>query len=154
MTSRTIWIFLILLLNGCYYGVNEMTSEIGSLNSTCLEDSVWKELTAKYTVDSISKPEFREGLKDVKNHFIKPQYILYFSSGPEEIIGCDWYTVRVVFNPNLSTRTMSGLDPSLSDDEQVRIRNRVQKLLIPYQCDKGKLESLEWMKQPAVFSEE
>ena len=141
-----------MLLSSCY-GVNEKTSEIGKLNSTCLEDSAWTELTKQYSTDRISSDKFLEGLERVKNYTFKSTYILYFPSGPEEIIGCDYYSVRTDFNPEISNLAIGGLHNALKDEEQVRIRNRIQKLLMNYQCEKGKLESQEWMEWPAPFSD-
>jgi hypothetical protein len=152
MILRLISILPILILSGCY-GVNEKTTKIGNLNSTCLHDSAWTELTKKYSTDRISSDKFLEGLERVKNYTFKPDYILYFPSGPEEIIGCDYYTVRTVFNPELSNMAIDGLDYALKDEEQVRVRNRVQKLLMQYQCEKGKLESEEWLEWPAACSD-
>lgn len=145
---------LLLLLNRCFYGVNKETSEIGILNSTCLDDSAWENLTSKYSIQLIEDSIFSKGLIDVRNHFIKPAYILYFNEEPKEIIGCDYYSVRVVYNPSLSEMVLSGLSPSLSDDEQIRIRNRVQQALTEFQCEKGKLESKEWMSRPAPYGKE
>ena len=149
---RIISILPILILSGCY-GVNEKTSEIGILNTTCLHDSAWTELTQQYSTDRISSDKFLEGLERVKNYTFKPDYILYFPSGPEEIIGCTYYAVRTVFNPEISNMAIGGVHNALKDEEQVRVRNRVQKLLMKYQCEKGKLESAEWLEWPAAFSD-
>ena len=153
MNSIKIWTFMLIVSSGCY-GVNQKTTEIGMLNSTCLQDIAWSELSKKYSKDNITSAEFKEGLLRVENYFLKPDYILYFQSGPEEIIGCDYYTVRTVFNPDISTMAIGGLDPSLSDNEQIRVRNRIQKLLMEYQCDKGRQESQALLDRPAPFSEQ
>ncbi|MFT5820048.1 MAG: hypothetical protein ACI8ZM_001282 [Crocinitomix sp.] len=150
-------IYIILLsisLSGCHYGVNSKTSQIGNLNDKCLDKNAWKKITESHSITKIKDSTFSAKVDDVKNHFMKPEYILYFDEAPKEIIGCDYYSIRVVYNPNISSRTQNGLSPGLTDVEQVRIRNRVQKLLMEHQCPEGKLESIEWMKRPAIFSEE
>lgn len=140
-------------LGGCYYGVNSETSQIGNLNDKCLDKDAWTKMTELYSIENINDSNFVKKVDDVKNHFIKPKYILYFDESPKEIVGCDYYFVRAVYNPKIADQVLSGLSPQLSDNEQVRIRNRVQKALMEYQCDEGKLESTEWMKRPAIFSE-
>ena len=149
-----IQIVLFSSLSGCYYGVNSKTSEIGDLNDTCLEKGAWDKLTDKYCVDSTTPKEFTSAVYAVKGHFIHPEYILFFKEEPMEVVGCDYYSVRAVYNPKLSKEVLNGLSPKLSDSEQVRIRNRVQKALMEYQCDKGKKKSQELFKEPAVYSEE
>ena len=144
---------LLLFLSSCY-GINAETSEIGSLNDRCLEGGAWEKLSGKYSVTSIKDSAFLEGLAEVKNHFSTPEYILYFEEEPREIVGCSWSAVRVVFNPKLAYWPIDGLTPQLSDQEQVRVRNRVQNALMEYQCAEGKAESRELMKAPAVYSNE
>jgi hypothetical protein len=140
-------------LSSCY-GVNSKTSEIGDLDDTCLEEGAWDKLTENYAVDSTTPKEFASAVYSVKGHFIHPKYVLFFKEEPMEVVGCDYYSVRAVYNPKLSKDVLHGLSPKLSDDEQVRIRNRVQKALMEYQCDKGKKKSQELFKRPAVYSEE
>ena len=144
---------LLLIMMSCY-GVNSETSEIGSINSTCQSKNAWRELTEKYSTDKIKDSSFIEGLNYVKNHFIKPKYILYFESGPREIIGCDYYSIRVAYNPKIFEGDTDGLTPKLSDKEQVRIRNRILKLLYKYECPEGQKVLLKEMKEPAVFRKE
>ena len=133
------------------YGVNSETSEIGSINSTCQNPNAWNDLTEKYSIDKIQDSSFIEGLKLVKNHFIKPKYILYFESGPKKIIGCDFYTIRVAYNPKIFDGDINGLTPALSDNEQVRIRNRVLNLLYQYECKEGKKLISKEMGEPATY---
>jgi hypothetical protein len=152
---KAIYCYLsLLLLSSCYYGVNSETSQIGDLNSKCLSRNAWDSICNEYSITKISDSIFINGLKEVQNHFIKPEYILYFDSEPKELVGCDYSSVRVVYNPKITDFALDGLSPQLSDKEQVRIRNRVQYLLIKYQCKDGKVESLESMKEPAIFSKE
>ena len=144
---------LIFIMVGCY-GVNSETSQIGDINSTCQSNMAWEKIVKEYSTDKIKDSSFIEGLKDVQNHFLKPDYILYFESGPQEIIGCDWYSVRVAYNPKIFASSINGLTPALSDKEQVRIRNRVLKLLYQYECTEGKKILLKEMKEPAIFGKE
>lgn len=149
-----IWLLLpLLLIIGCY-GINSKTSEIGDINSICQSKNAWEEILKENSVDRIKDSTFIEGLKYVKNHFSNPKYILYFQDEPKEIIGCDWYTVRVAFNPKIFDGDIDGLSPALSDREQARIRNRVLKLLYKYECPEGKKQLLKELKKPAVFSDE
>jgi len=97
-----------ILVVSCY-GVNAETSEIGTINTTCQSKNVWKALTKKYSTDKIKDSSSIEGLQYVKNHFIKPEYILYFESGSREIVGCDYYTIRVSYNPKI----FAGVPPLL-----------------------------------------
>lgn len=146
------YFFLLTTFTSCYYGANKETSEIGTLNMTCISDSAWDSLCKIYSTQNIKDSTFTRHLSDVKNHFIKPNYILYFDTEPKEIIGCDYYSVRVAYNPKIADQAVSGLDPVLRDEEQVRMRNRVQGLLIKYQCKAGQEESIKAMQEPAPFS--
>ncbi|MDB4297197.1 hypothetical protein N9901_00420 [Flavobacteriaceae bacterium] len=146
--------FLSILLSGCSFGVNSKTSQIGNLNDKCLDKNAWEKMTELYSIENIKDSSLVKNINEIKNHFIKPKYILYFDEAPREIIGCDYYSIRAVYNANIADQVLSGLSQQLSDREQVRIRNRVQKALMEYQCAEGKLESTEWMKRPAIFSKE
>jgi hypothetical protein len=150
--TTLLMIFTILVLNSCQFS-NTETSEIGSMSPTCLDSLAWKKICQEYCIDSIKEPKLLSKLKDVKNHFIKPDYILYFKDEPEEIIGCDWYSIRMVYNEKIAAQTLTGLDPLLGNDEQKRIRNRVLKEIMKYQCDEGKKETLEKMSKDVPFAE-
>lgn len=143
--------FLILVIESCAppYRVNEEITLIGNLNTTCLEKNAWQEIANKYTTDSIKKPEFLSGLEEIQNHFLNLKYILYFPEGPEEIVGCNYYSARLAFNPELSNQSFSGMNHSISTKELTRIRNRIQKLLKEYQCKDGQMEADELMQESA-----
>lgn len=141
-----------LTLYGCY-GVNSESSEIGRMSPTCLDSLAWEKICQEHSTDSIKDSNLISRLEDVKNHFIKPDYILYFDEEPKEIIGCDWYSIRVVYNEQLADQLMTGLSPFLSNGEQKRIRNRVFKEIMKYQCEKGKQETIKAMKEKVPFSE-
>jgi hypothetical protein len=139
-------------LNSCQFA-NSETSEIGSISPTCLDSLAWKKICQEHSIDSIKEPKLLSKLEDVKNHFIRPDYILYFKDEPEEIIGCDYYSIRVVYNENIANQTLMGLDPLLGNDEQKRIRNRVLNEIMKYQCDEGKKETLAEMSKDVPFAE-
>lgn len=145
--------FTLLTLNGCY-GENSKTSQIGNLNTRCLSKNAWDSICKEYSTIKTTDSVFINKINGIKAHFIKPKYILYFDSGPKELIGCDYYSVRAVYNPEINDDVLDGLSVQLNDDEQVRIRNRVQNALLKYQCAEGKAESRQSMKEPAIFSKE
>jgi hypothetical protein len=59
----------------------------------------------------------------------------------------------VVYNEKIANQTLTGLDPLLGNDEQKRIRNRVLKEIMKYQCEEGKKESFEEIKKDVPYSE-
>ncbi|MDJ1493335.1 hypothetical protein QNI19_10370 [Cytophagaceae bacterium DM2B3-1] len=145
---------LVIGLYGCYqYGVNAETSELGSISPRCLDSLAWNKMCAEHSIDSIKDEHLLQRVKSVKNHFIQPEYILYFKEEPEEIIGCDWYSVRVVYNAKLADQPLDGLDVLLGNDEQKRIRNRVFSEIMKYQCEEGKKETLKEMEEDVPYAE-
>lgn len=142
-----------LVLSSCY-GVNSETSEIGNTYYTCRNKNTWIEISKQYSTDQIKDSMFLEGLKDVKNHFLKPDYIIYFKNEPREIVGISNEVIRVAFNPKIFNGPIDGLSPKLTDLEQVRIRNRVLKLLYRYECPEGKRQISKALKEPAIFGKE
>ena len=152
LTRLIVASIFLLVMNGCYYGVNKETSEIANLDISCLDTTAWSSLCNKYNTNNIKDTSLLQGLQYVKEHFIEPTYVLYFDQEPIEIVGCDYYSIRVVFKPNYKNQALDGLSPQLTDQEQVRIRNRILKILMEYQCSEGKIKTEELMKEPAVFS--
>lgn len=136
--------------------VNGETSEIGSIDpyTYCLEKNTWDTLQQFYSINEVKDSSFNSAITKMKNHWISPDYILYFKDNPEEIIACEYYEIRLLYNPKLSSEILDGLDVTLSDSEQVRVRNRVLSLLSNYACDKGKITIKNNMNEPAIFSEE
>lgn len=136
-----------LLLQSCY-GVNEKTSEIYNLNTDCLSKEAWIEMNWRYSTTRITDSEWMEKLEDFKEYPF-PVEILYFDDGPRELIGVgvDHYSVRYVYNPNISNHVLDGLSSDLSDAEKKRIGNRIQTLLMQYQCEEGKMESLRMIEE-------
>ena len=150
--NRLLILFAILALSGCY-GVNSETSEIGSMSPSCLDSLAWIKISQEHSIDSIKDPKLILRLEEVRNHFIKPEYILYFDDEPKEIIGCDWYSIRVVYNEKIADQLLTGLSPLLSNEEQKRIRNRVFSELIKYQCEEGKAKMMKAMEMEVPFAE-
>lgn len=141
------YVLLALIFSSCY-GVNKKTSEIGDLNTDCLDSNAWDNLILKHSVTNITDTLFIESLESLKNRTFKTD-ILFFEDYPKELIAVaeDHYSIRYVFNPKISSQVLDGLSSKLNESEKKRIRNRVQKLLMEYQCSKGKQESLYLMKE-------
>lgn len=135
--------FVAILLQSCY-GINEKTSEISTLNTNCLSSNAWDEISREYSTDKIVSPKFIKKLEGFKNQTFSSE-VLYFGKNPEELIGVDdeLYSIRYVYNPKISNQILNGLSPQLKDIEKKRIRKRIQTLLMKYQCEKGKAESLK-----------
>lgn len=150
--NRILILLIVLTLYSCY-GVNSETSEIGSMSPSCLDSLAWKKICQEHSIDSITDPNLISRLEDVRNHFLKPNYILCFNDEPKEIIGCDWYSIRVVYNKKIADQLLTGLSPFLSNKEQKRIRNRVFTELMKYQCEEGKSEMIKAMKMEVPFAE-
>ena len=113
--------------------VNGKTSEIGSLNSYCLDNNTWDTLQQMYSINEVKDSSFNSAIRRMKEHWTSPKYILYFKNDPEEIIACEYYAVRAVYNPRLSPQILDGLNDSLlTDKEQIRVRNRIINLLANY----------------------
>jgi hypothetical protein len=125
---------------GCGYGVNEKTSQIAYVNNTCLKKNAWDTILNIYSTNRITDSLFMDAVSDFKNVSF-PVSLLYFDQEPKELIGVDYSSVRYVFNPLISNQILDGLSPELKEDEKKRIRNRVQKILMDYQCESGKNEA-------------
>lgn len=146
-------IILAVIFTSCY-GINSQTSEIGSMSPSCLDSLAWQKICQQYSVDSIKDPTLLAALEEVKDNFIKPEYILYFKDEPEEIIGCDWYSIRVVYNKKIAVHSLTGLSPLLGNDEQKRIRDRVLREIMKYQCREGQLETMKEIDSQVPYAEE
>lgn len=131
-----------LLFTGCYYGINSKTSEIGNLNTNCLDKDAWLIIYQKYSISNIDDSIYSFQVNDFKNMPFETD-LLYFESNPKEIIAIskEHYSVRYVFNPSISSQILDGLSPKLKEEEKKRIRNRIQKVLMEYQCEAGKKEA-------------
>lgn len=141
-------ILIISLIVGCY-GINEKTSEIGDLNTDCLDKHAWEELLQKYNTENIEDTIFIEALKDLKLRTFQTEVFYFRDTYPKELIAVseDHYSVRYVFNPSISNRVLNGLSTELSEKEKKRIRNRIQLLLMDYQCKEGIKKSKELLNE-------
>lgn len=125
--------------------INKETSAIGGIYAACLKKDAWDSLFVRYDVSNIKDSLFKEALIQFEN---KPfnSYVLYFQN-PEELIGIstDKYMVRYVYNPDFGGKVIDGF--LLTDSEKNRILNRMQRLLMEFQCDEGKKQSLNEIQQ-------
>ncbi|MCD0468066.1 hypothetical protein [Flavobacterium sp. ENC] len=133
-------LIIIVLFQSCRYGINEKTSWICDLNTTCLEDNSWTLIMKEYSIDSIKDVKLLEKLQDFKSQPFQTN-VLYFKDEPTELIGFEYYGIRYVYNSKISNQILNGLSPQLSDKEKKRIHKRIQTLLMKYQCKEGKAES-------------
>jgi hypothetical protein len=131
---------------GCNYGINDKTTQISYINNTCFEEHAWDSIIADYPTSRIKDSLFLQALTDFKNVSF-PVSVIYFEQEPRELIGFDYSSLRYVFNPALSRQILDGLSPELKEKEKKRIRNRVQTVIMKYQCEDGKKQSLELMQK-------
>jgi hypothetical protein len=150
---KAIGIFILAVLLTSCYGINSETSEIGSINLSCLDSLAWEKMCQEHSIDSIKDPALIRQVDNIKQHFTHPTYILHFKNDPEEIIGCNWSSVRIAYNAKVSWQPVTGLSQELGNAEQKRIRNRVLSELMKYQCSKGKIETSSLMKEDVPFAE-
>ncbi len=137
-------IILIASSFGCKYGINEKTTQISYINNTCLQKDAWDSIKAKYSTKNIHDTIYLQALSDFKNVPF-PVSVIYFDQEPKELVGVEYSVIRYVFNPKISDQILDGLSPELNNKEKKRLRNRVQQLLIPYQCEEGKEEAMVLM---------
>lgn len=122
--------------------INKYTSQIGFLNFNCSDHSDVLD-TIIFQHRPVNMPaEFTAMLKEFDNKPFTNGKLVYFDSGPRELIKIDNYSVRYAYNPEISEWVIDGLSIELSDQEQFRITARIQLLVIEHQCQKGKFESL------------
>jgi len=117
-----------------------------------MAENAWQEIEKTHGIDSITDTELLKEIQTLRNHFMKPEYIVYFKEGPEELIACDYYAIRAVYNRNICDDVLDGLSPQLSNEEQMRVRNRVLALIKNYQCEEGAKRTELDMQEPAVYS--
>lgn len=137
----------LVLLAGCY-GINEEVPSIELLNTDCLKSNAWDEIVERYSPVAIVDSTFM-----VKADMLRemPFYtnVLYFSEDPQELVGMspNFYFIKYVYNPQISSDIVDGLSPEMTEKERERIQNRIQRLLIPYQCEEGQMRSLGLMNR-------
>ena len=138
-------IIVIAGLFSCKYGVNEKNTHIAYINNTCLQKNAWDSIESIYTTSVIRDTVFLEAMSGFK-HVSFPVSLIYFNEEPRELIGVEYSSIRYVFNPLISTQILDGLSPELKESEKKRIRHRVQKILMNYQCEEGRKETEILMK--------
>lgn len=138
--------FLCNCIMGCGYGVNEKTTQIAYINNTCLKKNAWDTIINIYSTKRVTDSLFLNALSSFKNVSF-PVSVIYFEQDPKELIGVDYSSIRYVFNPSISNQILDGLSPQLKEEDKTRIRNRIQKILMEYQCEKGKKEAQILMKK-------
>lgn len=128
-----LYFLLSLILISCYKA-NEITSEICSVNYTC-NNQEWDSILKAYTTDSIKDLALINQLNSFQNKPFKTD-ILYFKSNPEELIGIskDRYSIRYVYNSQISNQILDGLSQKLSEIERLRIELRVKKMITDLGC--------------------
>lgn len=126
--------------------INENTSEISFIVANCLEDSTWNEVLRAYSTDSLDDSIFIEKVEEIKGQSFDTD-VIFFKDSPKELIAIskDRYSIRYVYNPNLSTEVLNGFS-LLNGVEKKRIAERVHKVLSKYQCKDGIIESNEYVK--------
>lgn len=124
---------LILLLIGCY-GVNNNTTHIGMLNTNCLGENAWEEISKQFSTNNINDTIWKIKCQEFSEQPFESN-VLYFNEGPEELIGVTYSSVRYVYNPSISDDILDGMSLKLSEKEKRRICTRIQELLKKYQCD-------------------
>lgn len=125
---------------------NKSTSAIGSMYGQCLKKGAWDSLFVRHNIDNIKDSVLIEALFEFENMPFET-YILYMQNDPVELIGIstDKYMVRYVFNPELRSKVLDGY--MLNESEKNRILNRVQMLLMEFQCEDGVKQSLNAIKK-------
>ena len=142
---RYLIIIVIFGLFSCKYGVNEKTTHIAYINNTCLQKNAWDSIKSIYSTSMIGDTVFLEALSGFKQVSF-PVSLIYFNEEPRELIGVEYSSIRYVFNPLISPQILDGLSPELKEAEKKRIRTRVQKILMNYQCEEGRKEAEILMK--------
>lgn len=147
--TKILIIFSIFLFTSCIgnssndyvlYGVNEKTTIIADIYS----DGVSEELKIIMNDKSLSEI-WNDSLsliaiEEMKNNPITTVDLYYFEN-PNEIIGADYYSVRYVYNPSISSSVLDGMSPELLNHEKIRIVLRMQQLIMEYQKEPNKTES-------------
>lgn len=104
------------------------------MNTDCIEKGAWDKIKHAHFIEEDIDSSFVGGLMTIKTKPFKTE-ILYFSESPEEFIAI--YSVRYVYNPNISSHVLDGVSSESSHQGKDRIVNRVQKLLLKYPCPEG-----------------
>lgn len=139
------YLFIIILTSSCNLENNKSTA-IDMIHDDCIADSAMDILCERYSIKSIKDSIFNKKLKEMNKRAFKTR-VLYFKNNPEEIIGIDRYLIMYVYNPSLSSNVLCGLNDEVTEKERNRIFIRIQKLLLEFQCEKGKNESIKMIEK-------
>jgi hypothetical protein len=133
MKMKNIVIAMLVCLTACY-GINERTSEIGNLETKCFQQKDWENVKKIYSAKTTDS-SFLETINEIKSKTFNTE-ILFFDTNPKEIIAIatDHYSVRYVYNSDISNQVLDGLSSELNDSEKKRITDRIQKLLNFCEC--------------------
>ena len=136
------------LLYGCY-GVNEKTSSISSLDPRCVDSTSWDAIYKTYSTDKIKDSIFIDKIKAIRKEPFETD-VLYFNENPKELIAIsrEHYGIRYVYNPKISSEILNGFSQELQESEKRRIRNRIYRIIMNYQCSEGKENSRKVLKMP------
>ncbi len=132
MKSKLRAFFVVSLFISCY-GVNENSSEIGSINYNC-SSSGWNQIFSKFSTSYFSDNVTKQIVEDFNNMPFKVDLI--YLKEPAEIIGIseDRYTIRYLYNPNISNQILDGLSSQLTESEKERIQTRMVKIFEEHNC--------------------
>lgn len=127
----TVSILTLASLTSCLYGVNEKTSEIGTINWVCH----WTEFENKHSTAHLEDSLFVGKLSEFKQMPF-PTKVLYFDSYPKELIGIseEHYAIRYVYNPKIADQILDGMSPQLTKVEKRRIQTRMDSALKAFGC--------------------
>lgn len=127
-------ILTLAFLSSCLYGINEKTSEIGTINWVCN----WAHFENKYSTARLEDSLFISKLSEFKQMPF-PNKVLYFDTHPKELIGIseEYYQIRYVYNPRISDQVLDGLSPQLLEVEKQRIQNRMDSIFKANGCRKN-----------------
>ena len=139
------YFFIIYIISGCHLENNKSTA-IDMIHDNCIADSAMDILSERYSINNIKDSIFKVKLIEMNKRAFKTK-VLYFNENPEELIGIDRYLIMYVYNPTLSSKVLSGRNVEITEKERNRIFVRIQKLLIEFQCEKGKIESFKMIEK-------
>lgn len=140
MINKQLAVIFFLLITSCYE-INKNTTEIADLNTSCLKSNTWSTIKATYSIKEINTQKFKETAEAIKKLPLKTEIL--FLKNPDELIAIskDHYTIRYIYNPEISVSVLNGLSSELSNADRKRVRDRILNLLIDYQCSDGVKES-------------
>jgi hypothetical protein len=124
-------ILMLTFSNSCFYGVNEKTSEIGTINWVC----DWDRFEQLYSIERLMDSAFIRKLPEFAQMPF-PTKVLYFEGAAHELIGIseNHYQIRYVYNPRIADQVLDGLSPQLPEAEKQRIQRSMDSILRDFGC--------------------